>query len=146
MQPNCTAYPQHDGIPARASPTDESNPVFKPGHGTACILCARCVNACQSGHPVHRCHRRAWAPARRLVSPPPPGDKPLGESICTTCGQCLSVCPTGAISVKDPADTTAPTRQVKTTCPYCGVGCGIKLEVNDATDGPDAGTHHRLAR
>ena len=54
-------------------------------------------------------------------------DKPLLESICTTCGQCLSVCPTGAISTKvEPTDIE---RTVTTTCPYCGVGCGIKAQV-----------------
>ena len=117
-------------------PTDESNPVFNLAMD-ACILCARCVNACQSGHQfIGAIDVLGAGSAARIATA---GDKPLGESICTTCGQCLSVCPTGAISVKTPVDAKAPTRQVKTTCPYCGVGCGIKLETNDATEGPDAG-------
>ena len=117
-------------------PTDESNPVFNLAMD-ACILCARCVNACQSSHQfIGAIDVLGAGSAARIATA---GDKPLSESICTTCGQCLSVCPTGAISVKAPTDTTAPTRQVKTTCPYCGVGCGIKLEVNDATEGHDAG-------
>ena len=117
-------------------PADESNPVFNLAMDS-CILCARCVNACQSSHQfIGAIDVLGAGSAARIATA---GDRPLGESICTTCGQCLSVCPTGAISVKAPADTTVPTRQVKTTCPYCGVGCGIKLEVNDATDGPDAG-------
>ena len=117
-------------------PTDESNPVFNLAMD-ACILCARCVNACQSSHQfIGAIDVLGAGSAARIATA---GDKPLSESICTTCGQCLSVCPTGAISVKEPPDTKAPTRQVKTTCPYCGVGCGIKLEVNDATEGHDAG-------
>ena len=116
--------------------TDESNPVFNLAMD-ACILCARCVNACQSSHQfIGAIDVLGVGETARIATA---GDKPLGESICTTCGQCLSVCPTGAISVKAPPDTGAPTHQVKTTCPYCGVGCGIKLEVNDATNGPDAG-------
>jgi formate dehydrogenase alpha subunit len=58
-------------------------------------------------------------------------DKPLLESVCTTCGSCLASCPTGAIDVK-----VAPALEIKTvttTCPYCGVGCGIKAKV-DAND------------
>ena len=58
-------------------------------------------------------------------------DRPLVESVCTTCGQCLSVCPTGAIEVKAPPQEAVKT--VTTTCPYCGVGCGIKAGV-DETD------------
>ena len=55
-------------------------------------------------------------------------DKPLIESTCTTCGQCLSVCPTGAIQTKLPVIN--PIKEITTTCPYCGVGCGIKAKVN----------------
>ncbi len=117
-------------------PTDESNPVFDLAMD-ACILCARCVNACQSSHQfIGAIDVLGAGESARIATA---GDKPLGESICTTCGQCLSVCPTGAISVKAPPDTAGPTHQVDTTCPYCGVGCGIKLEVSGATEGPDAG-------
>ena len=55
-------------------------------------------------------------------------DSPLIDSVCTTCGQCLSVCPTGAIEVKAGATNTA--KEVETTCPYCGVGCGITAQVD----------------
>ena len=117
-------------------PTDKSNPVFDLAMD-ACILCARCVNACQSSHQfIGAIDVLGAGRSTRIATA---GDKPLGESICTTCGQCLSVCPTGAISVKAPPDAMTPTHQVKTTCPYCGVGCGIKLEVSDATEGPEAG-------
>ena len=116
--------------------TDTSNPVFNLAMD-ACILCARCVNACQSSHQfIGAIDVLGAGNSARIATA---GDKPLAESICTTCGQCLSVCPTGAITVKSPPDTVAPSHTVKTTCPYCGVGCGIKLEVSGATEGPDAG-------
>jgi len=56
-------------------------------------------------------------------------DRPLVESICTTCGQCLSVCPTGAIQIKAPLPKIVKT--VSTTCPYCGVGCGVQAQVDE---------------
>ena len=40
----------------------------------------------------------------------------------------MSVCPTGAISTKELI--TEITETVTTTCPYCGVGCGIKAKVS----------------
>ena len=122
---------------ARERPAaDTSNPVFNLAMD-ACILCARCVNACQSAHQfIGAIDVLGAGQTARIATA---GDKPLAESICTTCGQCLSVCPTGAISVKEPLTNqppavSAPTHTISTTCPYCGVGCGIQLEVDDATD------------
>jgi len=105
---------------------DSSNPVFNIAM-ESCILCQRCVQACQDGH--------QFIGAIDLLGTGTQGrigtfaEKPLVESVCTTCGQCLSVCPTGAIEVKTPPLKVA--KEVTTTCPYCGVGCGIKAQVDD---------------
>jgi formate dehydrogenase major subunit len=55
-------------------------------------------------------------------------DTPLFESICRSCGECMVRCPVGALT---PKDTTLPEREVKTICPYCGVGCQMYLGVKD---------------
>ena len=105
---------------------DSSNPVFNIAM-ESCILCQRCVQACQDGH--------QFIGAIDLLGTGTQGrigtfaERPLVESVCTTCGQCLSVCPTGAIEVKTPPLKVA--KEVTTTCPYCGVGCGIKAQVDD---------------
>ncbi len=120
------------GAPRWASrerePVDSSNPVFDIAMDS-CILCGRCAQACQEGH--------QFIGAIDFLGTGRTGrigtfmDRPLLESVCTTCGQCLSVCPTGAIEVKAPPQEAVKT--VTTTCPYCGVGCGIKAGV-DETD------------
>ena len=68
----------------------------------------------------------------------------LASSVCTSCGQCVATCPTGAIRPKEaPA---ASVRTVESTCPYCGVGCGIGLRVGpEEAAAPGGGHGDRLA-
>jgi len=59
-------------------------------------------------------------------------DIPLNESTCELCGQCISTCPTGALyerKAKGKGQCKDLVR-TRTTCPYCGVGCQIDLNVN----------------
>lgn len=105
---------------------DTSNPFFVVDM-QQCILCARCVNACDEQQHIgaiallgRGAHMKVGAFA----------DQPLRESICTSCGSCFAACPTGAIYAKKARPE--PVRTVATTCPYCGVGCGIKLDVTAA--------------
>ena len=104
---------------------DTSNPVFDIAM-EACILCTRCTVGCQEGAQfigaIDMLGTNVGTKVGTFM------DKPLLESVCTTCGQCLSVCPTGAIKAKEPKQEIATVTD--TTCPYCGVGCGIKVTVD----------------
>ncbi|MAX04130.1 MAG: formate dehydrogenase subunit alpha, partial [Dehalococcoidia bacterium] len=105
--------------------TDDSNPVFDIAMSD-CILCGRCVQACQDGHQfIGAIDFLGTSTDSRIGTFM---DSPLIDSVCTTCGQCLSVCPTGAISVKVEEKPTV--KEIDTTCPYCGVGCGITTQVD----------------
>ncbi len=107
-------------------PVDDSNPVFDIAMSD-CILCGRCVQACQDGHQFIGAIDFLGAGTGSRIGTFM--DRPLTDSVCTTCGQCLSVCPTGAIDVKKPPKAVA--RSVETTCPYCGVGCGVVAQVDE---------------
>ncbi len=107
-------------------PADDSNPIFNIAMDS-CIMCGRCATACQYGaQHIGAIDILGSAINGRIGTFM---NRSLLESICTTCGQCLSVCPTDAIQVKAPVEKIA--RTVTTTCPYCGVGCGIKAQVDE---------------
>lgn len=109
--------PETDGI-------DRSHPAIRV-RLAACVECGRCIRACADlqGHHVIAWHELGTR--RRLGFS---GGPLLGESACVACGQCVAECPTGALSPE--ADLEAPAEAVvDTTCPYCGVGCGITCHV-----------------
>ncbi|HUV48488.1 MAG TPA: formate dehydrogenase subunit alpha, partial [Actinomycetes bacterium] len=51
------------------------------------------------------------------------------ESECVSCGACVQACPTTALQEKSIIELGLPTRTVKTTCAYCGVGCSFDAEM-----------------
>jgi len=104
----------------RVLPVDKSHPAFDRDPNK-CILCARCVRACQEIACVGAIDLAFRGYAAKVSTF---GDKPIHDSICESCGECIARCPTGALL---PKHAKQATRQVKTICPYCGVGCSIYL-------------------
>jgi NADP-reducing hydrogenase subunit HndD len=95
-----------------------------------CILCGRCVQACNEVQ-VNRAISFGYRGANSKIVAS--GDRPLMSSDCVFCGECVQACPVGALVEKKSRYSWRPwkTTKVRTTCPYCGVGCQQLLHVQD---------------
>jgi NADP-reducing hydrogenase subunit HndD len=95
-----------------------------------CILCGRCVQACNEIQ-VNRAINFGYRGADSKIIAA--GDRPLMSSDCVFCGECIQACPVGALVEKKSRYKWRPwkTTTVRTTCPYCGVGCQQLLHVQD---------------
>ena len=100
-------------------PLDKSHP-FIERDPNKCISCERCARICLDVQGVG-----ALSVAYRVGTTEGYGGS-LMETTCESCGQCVTSCPVGALVSKN---GMRPAREVKTICPYCGVGCGIYLGI-----------------
>ncbi len=107
---------------AKDLPVDTSNPFFD-FNPNKCIQCGICVRTCREIVGVHAIDMGYRGYDLKVSTF---GDKPFKESVCVSCGECVERCPVGALI---PKKIEYPTREVKTTCAYCGVGCGLYLGV-----------------
>jgi formate dehydrogenase alpha subunit len=111
-------------LPQEELPKDLSNPFFERDHNK-CVLCGICVRTCQEIQKVSAIDFAGRGNNTKIAAF---GDKPIAESRCESCGECVIRCPVGALVSKS---LRRPTTEVKTICPYCGVGCGIFLGTKD---------------
>ena len=110
-------------------PTEDINP-FIIRDFSRCILCGRCVQACNEVV-VNRAISYGYRGAQSKIVTG--GDQPYNNSECVFCGQCVEVCPVGALTEKKSKGLgrSWETQKIRTTCPYCGVGCQQWLHVKD---------------
>ncbi|MBL6930508.1 MAG: formate dehydrogenase subunit alpha [Rhodospirillales bacterium] len=92
----------------------------------ACIQCTNCVRACreiQVNDVIGMARRGARSEIVFDIA------DPMGTSTCVACGECVQACPTGALLEKSPPLNVD--REVRSLCPYCGVGCQVAYKVAD---------------
>jgi len=113
-------------IPQMAS-IEEVNP-FLERDLSKCILCAKCIRACQElvVEGAIDYFQRGF-----MTIPATLNNTPLENSECTFCGTCVALCPTGALTEKEKTYRGTTQTVIQTTCPFCGCGCSICLEVKD---------------
>ena len=75
---------------------DDTNPFYRYDPGQ-CILCGRCVEACQNLQVNETLSIRWEDPHPRVLWD---GGAPIGESSCVSCGHCVTVCPCNALMEK----------------------------------------------
>ena len=115
-----------DRIP-QAAVTEEANP-FLARDLSKCILCGRCIRACQElvVEGALDYYGRGFGTRPETLF-----QGPLESSECTFCGTCVALCPTGALMEIEPLYRGSTGTAVESTCPHCSCGCSITLEVKD---------------
>ena len=94
-----------------------------------CILCGKCVRVCEEIQVTGAIDFTERGFDSQVAAS---FDKPLDTDFCRFCGQCVDICPTGAIANKQIKGVrTWDRKKVRTTCPFCGIGCNFDLNVAD---------------
>ncbi len=112
---------------------DDSSKVIAVDH-QACILCDRCVRACNDVQNNDVMGRSGKGYGAKIAFDL---DAPMGMSSCVSCGECAAACPTGALVDKAIASPLRPREEleaVDSVCPYCGVGCALTFQVDRAAN------------
>ncbi|MEH6581699.1 MAG: formate dehydrogenase subunit alpha [Halioglobus sp.] len=104
---------------------DESAPYFT-FDASKCILCSRCVRACeeQQGTFALTIDNRGFD--SQIVASQ---NDAFDQSECVSCGACVKACPTATLTEKSIIALGQPDRATVTTCAYCGVGCSFRAEM-----------------
>ncbi|MGH9397308.1 MAG: formate dehydrogenase subunit alpha [Terriglobia bacterium] len=89
---------EHQNIPFKSKPyeVDDTNPFYRYDP-QQCILCGRCVEACQNVQVNETLSIRWEDPHPRVLWD---GGSTIGESSCVSCGHCVTVCPCNALMEK----------------------------------------------
>jgi formate dehydrogenase major subunit len=102
---NCTVHNterllgmEHQPVPYHSKPYEEdhTNPFYRYDP-QQCILCGRCVQACQNVQ-VNETLSINWEDPHPRVQWD--GGSTIGESSCVSCGHCITVCPCNALMEK----------------------------------------------
>jgi len=102
---NCTVHNttkmlavEHQKIPFKSKPfeVDNTNPFYRYDPDQ-CLLCGRCVEACQNVE-VNETLSINWEDEHPRVLWD--GGSTIGESSCVSCGHCVTVCPCNALMEK----------------------------------------------
>ena len=104
---------------------DTSNPYFNYDP-SKCIVCNRCVRACEETQGTFALTITGRGFESRITAGQGDG---FMDSDCVSCGACVQACPTATLQEKTVVELGQSEHSEITTCAYCGVGCGFKVEM-----------------
>jgi formate dehydrogenase major subunit len=118
----------------------------------ACIQCNLCVRACREVQVNDVIGMAGRGRDSKIVFDQ---DDSMGTSSCVACGECVQACPTGAlmpstvVNENQIGDSNNFDKETTTVCPFCGVGCQIKIKVKNGKiknveGGPGPANEQRL--
>jgi formate dehydrogenase major subunit len=125
----------HHDLPLRTGDERPGDVMIQHDMST-CILCTRCVRACEDIQEVGVLDVGMRGEQAQIIVG---GDGNPDHAGCTWCGECVRVCPTGAIFEFIPRQQfgaealRTPDKIARSVCPYCAVGCQLDLHVKDDT-------------
>lgn len=132
LQDYCYRYGVKESTLAGEGPhfhKEDANPFIERDYDK-CIMCTRCVRACEEITGARAINLEDRGHHVRIATA---FNGSLEDSPCVFCGQCVMVCPVGALTSKLSAGQgkSYQVEKVPTTCTYCGTGCTFELNVKD---------------
>lgn len=124
-------------FPAREKIAPDNSHTAMAVNMDACISCQLCMQGCRDVQVNDVIGLSQRGSRTEIVFDF--GD-PMGQSTCVACGECVQACPTGALMPATAVDQQGisilakdeqPDRQIKSVCPYCGVGCQLTYNIKD---------------
>jgi predicted molibdopterin-dependent oxidoreductase YjgC len=106
---------------------DRANP-FLEFDAQMCIICTRCVRACDEIRHTGAITLSGRGFSTRIAFG---AGGPIHESNCDFCGACIDVCPTATLMEKPDKWIARTDEWVSTACNSCGVGCTLSMGVRN---------------
>ncbi len=135
-------------LPNRPTPDPDTSHIAMGVYLDSCIHCTLCVRACREVQVNDVIGMAMRGHESKIVFD---FDDPMGDSTCVACGECVQACPTGALVEtafvnNEGKALNLELNEVKSVCPYCGVGCQITYQIKQneiiAVQGRDGPANH----